>query len=426
MIAVLLSGLLMAAGPAASGTIAIVHAKAYAVTAAAPVIDATIVMNHGKIASVISHGTPPADAEIVDAAGHVVTPGLVNAATQLGLTEVLGATDTDDQAVTSGPLGPAFDIRYAINPNSVLIPVARADGVTRAMVLPDGAATIPFSGQAALIRLVAGDDLLERAEAAMVATIGDTTAGKAGGSRAAQWVLLRNALSEARRFAGMAAGNGPRDQLLNRPDSVALQPVINGTMPLALKVDRESDIREAIRLATDAHVRVVIVGGAEAWRAADALAGAHIPVVLDPEADLPQTFDSLGARLDNAAILARAGVAIAFYTSGNGIYLSYDAGLDLREGAGIAVANGLPYGAALRAITAGAAAIWGEPANTGTLAPGADADLVIWDGDPLEPSSAPLAVFVGGRRMPLTTRLTKLRDRYAPAHAADPLPATYR
>lgn len=425
MIRAMLLALLAMATPAAAETIAIVHARAYTLEAPAPIEDATIVMAQGRIRSVVAHGAAPVDARVVDAGGHIVTPGLVSGATALGLAEVLGASDTVDQSVSSGPLGPAFDVRYAFNARSTLIPVARADGLTRAMIYPGGSATAPFSGQGALIRLVPAGDMVERPGAAMFAAVGDATLAKAGGSRAVQWGLLRNALAEARRFAGRRAA-GPRDDLLNRPDVEALQPVIAGAVPLAIQADRESDIRQAIRLAADAHVRVVIVGGAEAWRAAPDLAAAHIAVVLDPEADLPQTFDALGARLDNAAILARAGVAIAFTVPGNSVYLSYDAGIALREGAGIAVANGLPYAQALRAITAGAARIWGWGAGVGTLAVGADADVVIWDGDPLEPASAPLALFIGGAPVPLATRQTELRDRYSPSHAGDALPAGYR
>ena len=404
-------------------TIAIVHAHAFPV-ATPPVEDATIVIAQGRIVSIIAHGAVPPGADAIDAQGHSVTPGLFGSATQLGLGEVSEAADTNDQVVTTGPLGPAFDVQYAVNRNSTLIAAARADGVTRAMSFPGGAATPPFSGQGALLHLVEQGPILAQSHAAMFAAVGNATLAQAGGSRAAQWVLLRNALAEARRFAA-APTPGPRDQLLDRPDVEALAPVVAGTMPLVIGAERESDIRQAIALAADAHIRVVILGGAEAWRAADALAATHIPVILDPEANLPQTFDSLGARLDNAALLARAGVTIAFSVSGNGIYRSYDAGISEREGAGLAVANGLLWADALRAITLAPAEIWGV-ANAGKLTPGADADLVIWDGDPLEPASAPLLVMIGGRKVSLTTRQTELRDRYAPARLADPLPPAYR
>jgi imidazolonepropionase-like amidohydrolase len=417
--------LLLAGAPLRAETIAIVHAKTYTMTAAQPIADATIVASGGKLVSVTPGGAAPAGARVIDAQGRIVTPGLFDPATQIGLVEIPSAHDTDDRSAASGPLGPSFDASYALNANSALVSVARADGVTRAMSYPQAAATQPFAGMGALIRLREQEPLLERPRAAMFVGIGDGTQGKAGGSRAAQWVLLRNALSEARAFGAAGPQRGPRDQLLDRPDIEALLPVVRGTMPLAIAADRESDIRQAIALAAEMHVRVVLIGGAEAWTAARELAAARIPVILDPEINLPQSFDWIGARLDNAALLAKAGVTIAFSVSGNTIYLSHDAGIAMREGAGIAVANGLPYAQALRAITAAPAVIWGEP-GAGTLAPGADADMVIWDGDPLEPASAPVAVFVAGRQASLVTRQTELRDRYAPGHAADPLPPVYR
>lgn len=426
MIRALILALALGAGPAAAQVVAIVHAKAFLISPPIEVADATLVFAGGRIVSIAAHGAVPAGAEVVDAAGRVVTPGLMNGATQLGLGEVSEASDTQDQATTSGALGAAFDIHYALNANSTLLPVARADGLTRAMSYPGGAATAPFSGAGALIRLSPSQDILERPRAAIFAEVGDNTLTKAGGSRAAQWVLLRNALAEARHYALAPPSGGPRDQLLSRLDVEDLGPVVSGAAPLAIGAERESDIREAIALAKDMHIRVVILGGAEAWTLAPALAAARIPVVMDPEINLPQTFDRLGARLDNAALLAKSGVAIAFSVSGNGIYLSYDAGLALREGAGRAVANGLPYQSALTAITQGPANIWGIGDHYGRLAPGYDADVVLWDGDPLEPSSAPAAVFVRGQRASLTTRQTRLRDRYAPLHAGDALPPAYR
>jgi imidazolonepropionase-like amidohydrolase len=402
--------------------IAIVHAHAFPVVTP-PVDDATIIIAQGRIVSIVAHGPVPAGADSIDAQDHSVTPGLFGSATQLGLGEVSEAADTNDQVVTTGPLGPAFDTQYALNRNSALIAAARADGVTRAMSYPGGAATVPFAGQGALLHLVTQGPILAQPHAAMFVVVGNAGLAQAGGSRAAQWVLLRNDLTEARHFT--ATQTGPRDQLLDRPDVEALVPVIAGTMPLVISAERESDIRQAIALASDMHIRVVILGGAEAWRAAEALAAAHIPVILDPEANMPQTFDSLGARLDNAALLARAGVTIAFSVSGNGIYRSYDTGISEREGAGLAVANGLLWSDALRAITLAPAEIWGVP-NAGKLAPGADADLVIWDGDPLEPASAPVMVMIGGEKISLTTRQTELRDRYAPASRSDPLPPAYR
>jgi imidazolonepropionase-like amidohydrolase len=399
------------AASAAHPATAIVHAHAYTMTGAGAVEDATLVMDGGHIVSVAAHGPAPAGAHVVDAGGKVVTPGLISAATQLGLAEVALAADTDDRAVSSGPLSAAFDVSYAFNANSVLLPVARADGLTRAVIYP-GLGQGPFAGQGALIRLTPPGGTVERPRAAAFVVTGQAAMSKVGGSRAAAWGLIRNALAEARRLE--AGKLDPRERLNSLPDLEALRPVVAGAIPLVVQADRASDIRQAIDLARDEKVKVVILGGAEAWSLAGELTAAKIPVVLDPQADMPQTFDQIGARYDNAALLAKAGVPVAFEVSGNGVYLSYDVGEAIRWGAGMAVANGLPYVDALAAITRGPATIFGFPGGAGTLAAGADADVVIWDGDPLEPASAPAAVFVGGEDAPLVTRQTMLRDRYAP------------
>jgi len=364
---------------------------------------------------------------VIDAAGRTVTPGLMSADTHLGLVEVSSLEETRDYGVNSGPLGAAFDVQYGLNRNSVLIPVVLADGLTRAVTSPAAASDAAFLGMGAVLRVQPGADLLDRAKAAMYASVGGFGAKQGGGSRSAQWQLLRNAFDEAKTYVPPKAGaDAPRDQLQNVLNIGALRAMLEKHIPLAVRVSRESDIRQALQLADDYGLSLIVIGGAEAWRCADLLAARKVAVVLDPEADLPWTFDELGARADNAAILARAGVMIAFSVSGNTVYLSHNAGVAVREGAGLAVANGLAYADAMKALTVNPARIFGIADHYGSMARGSDADLVLWNGDPLEPSSAADAVFVRGVQASPITRQTLLRDRYAPKHAKDPWPPAYR
>ena len=416
---------LLGAGPAAAEVLAVVDARLPGPTGA-PGPPVTIVVDAGRIRSV-GPGPAPAGARVLDAGGRLVTTGLMNGATHLGLVEVDAAQETVDAAADHTPLGAAIDVAPAVNANSTLLPLARADGLTRAASYPSGADVAPFTGQAAVLRLSEGPEIVDRPRAAVVAEVGGFSTRRAGGSRAAQWQLLHNALAEAKRYRPLppeAPPGGPRDQLLNRLDLEALQPVLAGRIPLVVQASRESDIREAVRLRTEYGVRVVVLGGAEAWRLAPELAAAEVAVILDPFDVLPFTFDKLGARLDNAAILDRAGVRIAFSVSG--IHLSHNAGAALREAAGLAVANGLPWDHALRAVTSGPAEIWGVADHYGAVAPGMDADLVVWDGDPFEPASRPTAVLVQGRQVSLRTRQSALAERYAPAKRDDAWPAPYR
>jgi imidazolonepropionase-like amidohydrolase len=404
------SHLALAGHLAMAETIAITHAKAWTMTTADSLENATIVITDGKITSVSSGGTVPSAARLIDAKGQPVTPGLIHAATHLGLLEVSSSTDTVDSGVKSGSsLGAAFDVQYAINPNSTLVQLARADGVSRAITYPVNGGVAPFSGTGALLRLADSSDLIERTHIGVFAVIGGRSSSDAGGSRAAQWKLLRTALDSAK--TGLASAASPATRT---PEFLALEPVLAGKEPLAISVNRESDIRQAIKLASDYALKVVIIGGVEAWMAADALAAAKIPVILDPEANLPGNFDELGARLDNAALLHEAGVTIATIVIAGGIHQSYNAGLSMREGAGLAVANGLPYIDGLRSITSVPAQIWGVADRCGTIANGRDGDLVIWDGDPLEPSTLPVTVLISGKEMSLSTHQTELRDRYLP------------
>jgi len=416
-----------ATGTAAAETVAIVHAKAWTMTegSSGPVDDATIVIRDGRFDSVSAGGAAPAGARVVDAHGHVVTPGLMNANTHLGLVEVSSLEETRDYGVDSGPLGAAFDVQYGLNANSVLLPGVLADGLTRAVTSPASASDAALLGMGAALRIALGADILDRAQVALYAGIGGGAAKKGGGSRSAQWQLLRNAFEEGGTYVPKPVGS-PRDQLQNVINVAALHAALGRRMPLAMQVSRESDIRQAVRLADDFHLPLIVLGGAEAWRCADLLAAHKVAVVIDPEADLPFNFDQLGARIDSAAILQRTGVTIAFTVSGNTIHLSHNAGEAVREAAGLAVANGLPYAEAIKALTINPARVFGIGDHYGSMARGLDADLVIWNGDPLEPASAPDLVLARGAEASRVTRQTLLRDRYAPKAATSVWPPAYR
>lgn len=419
----LLCSLSLAYTPVIAETVAIVGAKLYTMTADGPVENGTVVMQGGRIVAAGAGIDVPLDARRIDGRGRSVTPTFVNSATQLGLTEVSSVDATNDHAVSSGSLGAAFDVQYALNPQSLLIRQAGADGLGRAVTFPTSSASAPFAGFGALLHL-GGEPVLEQARLAMFAEVGGQSSGRSGGSRSAEWQVIRQALAEARSLRG--AKPGPqRDSSFSRADLAALAGVADGSVPLVIDANRESDIRQAIALASEERIRVIVKGGIEAWRAADALAAARIPVILDPSVNLPLYFDELGARADGAALLQRAGVLIAF-RNGFSVHASYNAGYGLREVAGLAVANGLDHGAALAALTVNPARIWGVADRCGALAAGLDADVVVWDGDPFEPLSNVVTVFLRGQEVTADTRQRALRDRHRPRMPPEPLPPAYR
>lgn len=406
---------LLTCQPAQAQTFAVVNAHILSSGPVGEVARGTIVVRGGVIVAAGANVVAPVSARVIDAKGARVTPGFVAVNTALGLMEVSSVQGTMDGRSRSPRISAAFDVRYGLNPESTLLPVARLGGVTRAVVMPDfddsdRQRELPFAGQAAMITLDGGSNILFKPRIGMVLELGEDGAVRAGGSRAAEFVQLRNLFDDVRLYQTrkQAYDNAAlRDLGLSRADLEALIPVVEGRMPLIATVHRAADIRQALQLARDYRLKLILNGAEEGWRVAREIAEQKVPVLLNPSANISRSFDLLGATLRNAARLNAAGVEIAI--SGN------DAGhavRDMRYNAGLAVSRGLPYDAAIRAITLGPARIFGTDDHIGSIAPGKDADLVIWDGDPLEPLTQPVAIFVNGKEMPLTSRALELRDRY--------------
>ncbi len=406
-----------------TGTYAITGGTVYTLGAAGKIEHGTVLIKDGRIAAVGADVAIPADAERIDATGKVVTPGIFDPESQFGIVEVGAVKETRDASAGDSRFSAAFDVANAINPRSVLIPVNRIAGVTRAMVSPmDGDKHI-IAGRGAIIDLGSTEGFIHRDPAAMFATLGESGAALAGGSRAAAMLALREALQDARDYADNAsayAKNQRRGYALTRLDLQALGPVLDGKQPLVVEVNRASDIEAAMRLAHDFKLKLIISGGAEAWMVADELAAAHVPVLLNPLEDLPAHFETLGSTLENAARLQKAGVLIAFATGD-----THNA-RNVTQAAGNAVANGLPWLEALKALMLNPARIYGMDKDLGTLEQGKAADVVVWSADPLELSTSAEQVFIAGRKIPMVSRQTMLRDRYMQAmHEKQALPAGY-
>jgi imidazolonepropionase-like amidohydrolase len=310
----------------------------------------------------------------------------------------------------------------AFNPGSTLIPVNRAGGVTRAVSAPEPGSKM-FGGHGVIVDLSGRTGSINRQQAVQSVAMGYAGAARNGDTRLGAWAALREAFDEARSYAANpgAYAMRPRQDGLSLADLRALGPVARGAEPLVVSVNSVADIRQLIRFKAQYGVNAIILGGTEAHLVSGELATANIPVILNPVLNLPSQFEDLGATQANAARLAAAGVKIAFYDPPSG---SHNLRL-LPQLAGNAVAHGLPYAAALEALTINPARMYGVGDRYGSLEIGKAGDLVIWDGDPLELSSRPVSVLIDGRSTSLTTRQTQLRDRYRDLSRGD-LPHAYR
>ena len=406
-------------------TTAIMNARVH--TVSGDVIEnGDVIITNARIADIGANLTAPAGATVIDGEGKVVTPGIVAPYSSLGLKEINLDAEANDASAGFGQsfvLGAALDSMDAYNPDSILIPVNRAGGVTRALSAPIGGDKV-FSGQAAVIDLSGSVNSVTRPRAVQIAAYGYAGAARAGDTRMGAMALLREYLDEARSYAANPNDyvRRPREERFALSDLKALGAVISGAQPLMISANSGSDIRRVIELQRRYGLRVIIVGGREAWRVAPALVRANIPVILDPMHNLPDRFESLSSTLENAGRLADAGVEIGFYDpQGGGAHNLHL----LTQQAGNAVANGLAYDDAIAALTLHPARMLGLGDQLGSLEVGKIADVVVWDGDPLELSSQAEAVFINGVRQSLENRQTKLLQRYRDISRGE-LPHAYR
>ena len=373
------------------------------VTGAAPQAGTDVLVQGGKISALGKGLVAPAGARVVDAQGRPVTPGVFGGLTRIGLEEIGLDSANGDHSQRLGQMRPEFDVSQAWNPDAPSLVVHRMNGVTFTVLTPGSASGGSFvAGQGAPASLVGREALAPRA---LFIDLGGDANDLAGGSRAAQFMLLRQAIVEARAPNLVMVHD---ERLLSPSGRQVLLEFLKGGGQVVFDVDRAVDIRRAVEFAQQEKMQVVIRGGAEAWRVAPELAAARVPVLIDPLDNLPSSFDAVGATMHNAARLHAAGVMVGIAMRSADID---DAG-KTRQAAGNAVAHGLPWAAGLAAITRVPAEIFGVADRFGTLAPGRPADLVLWSGDPLEVSSVADLVIADGQVQSGVSRHTLLRDRY--------------
>ena len=399
-------------------SIAIVGAKVHTMSSQGTIDNATVLIKDGKIQRVMQGEPALAGYEIIDAKGKVVTPGLIGASTSLGLVDVgfsAGTNDSNSSLTSISATGAAFDVSYAINPDSSLMAISRIEGVTSAATSMGRTGQL-FNGQGALISLGDTNTPIIQAQAFISTRVGNGGADTMGGSRSVLWVSLEKALAEAKFAIGKSLT--PKDEWhgeLSRADIAALIPVVKGEIPLLVDARRAADIRQVIALKQrQPQLNIVITYATEGWRVAKALAANNILVILDPEANLPFGFDQLGSTLKNAGRLAAAGVKVSIGMETHNIRLA-------RQHAGNAVANGLSWDQGLAALTINVASLYGIDDNLGSLEAGKVADVVIWSGDPLEVTEAAELVLIAGEPIDMQSRQSKLRDRYLKLQTDKPM-----
>jgi len=386
----------------------------------AQIPNGTVVIQNGKIQAVGANVQGPQGATVIDATGLFVYPGMIDGGTELGLVEigsVPGSTDTRE----IGDFNPQDVALTAVNAHSELIPVARVNGVTTVITSATGAL---MSGSAALVDLWGWtpDEMAVKPHVAHVMSypsaggggrgggggFGNRPAGDAAETMSRQVRALRDFLADARSYADVKAktsASTPNAPRVNQAME-ALIPVLRGEVPVIFDVSSVEQIRGVLTLADSFKLKVIIRGARDAWRVADTLAARGIPVIVGPTTQAPGPDDPYDALYAQPGVLAKAGVKIAFQSSGAS---------DVRNlpyNAALATAYGLDMDEAIKALTINPAQIFGVADRLGSLEPGKVANVVVTTGNPLDVRSNVKHLFIRGQAIPLTDRHTKLYEQF--------------
>ena len=406
---------------AAPGTYVIRNARI--VTVSGPDIEnGTLVISNGRISAVGASVSVPAGAQEIDARGLTVYPGLIDAETNLGLGEITGGASGTVDLSEVGDMNPNAQAWVAVNPHSSHVEVTRVAGVTSVVSMPQGGV---ISGQAAFINL-SGTTQREMALVQNIALIIDfprvgggfqfgpaqTITPEAVTARDRRVDELRRMLRDAEAYGRAQDAHARDPRGVPRPDTdlvlAALVPYVRGERPVMFRAERERDIRAAVRFAEDMKLKPIIVGGADAWKAASLLKEKNVPVIFDGMWSLPlREDDPYDTLYENPVKLQQAGVRFAISTGDVGAHVR-----DLPFQAGMAVAFGLPRVEALKAITLYPAQIMGVADRLGSIETGKIANIVVTDGDILDARTNVRHLFIGGRQIPLVSRHTVLYDQF--------------
>ncbi|GAA0821771.1 amidohydrolase family protein [Colwellia asteriadis] len=400
---VLVSGLSLLSSHAYAQSTAIINATVHTVAEQGVLSGAVVMLDDGKITAIYTAETVPSKIEadiIVNAQGNILTPGFIASKNLLGLVEVGAVSRTRDGSDKKADV--TFDASLAFNPKSTLIPYTRKGGITSNVVMPNGGEGV-LVGQSFVVNLSGEFDSVVSPNNAVIAHLG----AKSKGSRAMSLQTLANELADAQKAltaAGKSKGKKDKTKELKR-DQQVINSVVKGEKTLLAYADRATDILALLKLKAQYNLDLVLVGARDAVLVTKQIADANVPVMTSALANLPNSFDSLHSSLDNIAILNEAGIKVIIATSGESHNIN-----QLRFDAGVAVANGFDKSAALAAVTANVADTF--KLNSGRIAVGKNADLVLWSGDPFEISTKVDSMWINGEQVSTQSRQDVLRDRY--------------